>query len=59
MVCIVGPRSHKASKADRFRGKMWKDIKGMSRNNVGELGNNSGGRWGCIPSLGGRISMRR
>jgi hypothetical protein len=41
---IIGPRSHKASKADRFRGKMWKIIKGMSRDNVGELRHNSRGR---------------
>jgi hypothetical protein len=29
-MCIVRPSSHKASKARRFRGKMWEDIKRVS-----------------------------
>ena len=57
VMCIVGPRSHKASKADRFRGKTWKIIKGMSGDNVGELRHKSGGRWGHIPSLRCRIGI--
>jgi hypothetical protein len=56
---IVGPRSHKATKEKGFRGNVQKDIKGVSRNNVGELRYNSWGRWGCIPSLRGGISAGR
>jgi hypothetical protein len=41
---IVGPRSHKATKAKRLRGNMWKDIKRISWNNIRELGHYSGGR---------------
>jgi hypothetical protein len=33
-MCIIGPSSHKAGKAGRFRGKTGKDIKEMSRNNT-------------------------
>ena len=54
---IVGLRLHKATKADRFRSKMWEIIKRMSRNNVRELRYKGGGRWGHIPSLGCRISI--
>ena len=57
MVCIIGPRSHKAFKAKGARGKAWKDIKQVSGDNVGELRDNSGGRWGHIPGLGGRVSI--
>jgi len=57
-VCIIGPRSHKASKVKGFRGKARKDIEWVSRNNLGELRNNSRRRWGHIPSLGGRIGIR-
>jgi len=56
---IIGPRSHKATKAERFRGNTWKDIKWMSQNNIRELRHHSGGRWRHIPSLRGRISVRR
>jgi hypothetical protein len=59
LVHIVGPGPHKAIQAKGFRGKMWKDIKWVSRNNIRELRHNSEGRWGCIPSLGGRIGIRR
>jgi hypothetical protein len=52
---IVWPRSHKASKADGFRGKMWEIIKGVSGDNVREVRNNSRGRWGCISGIGCRI----
>jgi hypothetical protein len=41
---IIGLRLHKATKANRFRGKMWEIIKGVSRDNVGEVRNNSGER---------------
>jgi hypothetical protein len=58
-VAIVGPRSHKAFQAKGGRGNVWKDIKRMGRNAVWELRNKSRGRWGCIPSVGGRISVRR
>jgi hypothetical protein len=58
MVRIIGPRSHKATKVKRFKGEMGKDIKGVSRNNIGELRYDSRGRWGCIPSLGGGIGKR-
>jgi hypothetical protein len=54
---IVGPRLHKASKADRLRGKMWKIIKRMSRNNIRELRYKSRRRWGHILSLRCRICM--
>jgi hypothetical protein len=56
-MCIIGPRSHKASKANRLRGKMWKIIKRMSGNNGGELRYKSRRRWGHIPSLRCRICM--
>ena len=36
-MCIIGPRLHKASKADRFRGKMQEIIKRVSRNDIREL----------------------
>ena len=36
-MCIIGPRSHKASKADRLRGKVWKIVKRVSGNNIREL----------------------
>jgi hypothetical protein len=54
-VCIIGPRLHKASKAERFRGKIWKIIKGMSGDNVREVRNDSRERWGCILGIGCRI----
>jgi hypothetical protein len=56
---IIGPRSHKATKVKGFRGKAWKDIERVSRNNIRKLRYNSGGRWGHIPSLGGRIGIGR
>jgi hypothetical protein len=52
---IVGLRLHKASKANRFRGKTWEIIKGVSRDNVGEVRNDSRGRRGCILDIGCRI----
>jgi hypothetical protein len=58
-MAIVGPGSHKAFQAEGFRGYMWKDIKGMGRDDVRELGNDSRGRWGCIPGGRGRISVRQ
>ena len=57
MMHFIGPRSHKATKVKGFRGKARKDIKRVSRNNIGELRNNSRGRWGHIPGLGGRVSI--
>jgi hypothetical protein len=54
-MCIIGPRSYKASKANRLRGKMWKIIKRMSENNVRELRYKSRRRWGHISSLRCRI----
>ena len=59
MVHIVGPRLHKATKVKGFRGKAWKDIEQVSGNDIGELRNNSRGRWGCIPGLRGRIGIGR
>jgi hypothetical protein len=59
MLCIVGPRLHKATKVKGFRGKAWKDIEQVSGNDIGELRNNSRGRWGCIPGLRGRIGIGR
>jgi hypothetical protein len=56
---IIGPRSHKATKVEGFRGKMQKDIKWVSRNNIGKLRYNYGGRWGCIPGFGGGIGIGR
>ena len=57
VMCVIGPRSYKATKAKGFRGKMWENVKEVSRNNVRKVRNNSGGRWGCILSLGCRISI--
>jgi len=54
---IIGPRSHKAIKADRFRGKMWEIIKRVSGNNIRELRYEGRGRWGHILSLGCRIGI--
>ena len=59
VVCIVRPRSHKASKAKGFRGNMWKNIQGVSWDNIRELRDYSRGRWRHILSIGGRISVRR
>jgi hypothetical protein len=56
---IIGPRSHKATKVEGFRGKTWKDIKQVSRNNIGKLRYNGQERWGHIPGLGGRIGIGR
>jgi hypothetical protein len=56
---IVRPSSHKASKADRLRGKTCKDIKEMSGNNTREFRYKGRGRWGHIPSLRYRIGIRR
>jgi hypothetical protein len=58
-ICTVGPRSHKASKAEGFRGEARKDIKWVGRNDIRELRHKSGGRWGRILSLRGGIGMRR
>jgi hypothetical protein len=54
---IVGPRSHKATKGQRFRGNTWEDIKGVGQNNIGELRNNGRGRWGHIPGIRGGVSI--
>jgi hypothetical protein len=54
---IVGPRSHKATKGQRFRGNAWEDIKGVGWNDIGELRDNGRGRWGCIPGIGGGVSI--
>jgi len=51
MVYIIGPRLHKASKADRFRDKMQEDVKGVSRDSVREVRYDGRGRWGRIPSI--------
>jgi hypothetical protein len=55
VMCIIGPRSHKATKADRFRSKTWEIIKRVSRDNVRELRYEGRGRWRGIPSLRCRI----
>jgi hypothetical protein len=59
MVHIIGPRSHKATEVEGFRGKSWKNIKWVSRNNVGKLRYDCGGRWGCILGIGGGIGIGR
>jgi hypothetical protein len=59
MMHIIGPRLHKATKVEGFRGKMWEDINWVSGNNIRELRDNSRGRWGSIPGLGGRVSIGR
>jgi hypothetical protein len=41
---VIGLGLHKASKVKGFRGKAWKDIERVSRNNIQELRNNSGER---------------
>jgi hypothetical protein len=58
-VCIVRPRSHKASKVKGPRGNAQKNIKGVCWNNIREFRNDGRGRWGRIPSIGGRVSIRR
>jgi hypothetical protein len=58
-VCIIRPRSHKASKAKGLRGNMWKNIKGVGWNDIRELRDDGRGRWRRIPSVGGGISVRR
>jgi hypothetical protein len=55
VVCIIGLRLHKASKADRFRGKTWKVIKGVSEDYVREVRNKSRRRWEHISGIGCRI----
>jgi hypothetical protein len=57
VVCIVGPRLHKATKGQRFRGNVWEDIKGVGWNDIGELRDNGRGRWGHIPGIGGGVSI--
>ena len=54
-MCIVGLRLHKASKADRFRGKMQEDVKGVSGDSVREFRYDSRGRWGHILSIRHRV----
>jgi hypothetical protein len=44
VMCIIGPRSHKALKAERFRGNAWKNIKQMGWNNIRKLRHHSGER---------------
>jgi hypothetical protein len=39
-VCIIRPRSHKASKAKGFRGNMWEIIEGVGWNDIRELRDN-------------------
>jgi hypothetical protein len=58
IVCIIRPRSHKATKAKGLRGNTWKNIKGVGWNDIRELRDDSRGRWGHIPGIGGRISVR-
>jgi hypothetical protein len=58
-VCIVRPRSHKASKAKGLRGNMWKNIKRVCWNDIRKLRDDSRGRWGRILSVGGGVSVRR
>jgi len=36
---------------------VWKNIKRVGRNNIGELRNNSRGRWGRIPGIRDGVSM--
>jgi hypothetical protein len=57
-VTTVRPRSHKALQAEGFWGDAWKDVKRVSGNYIGELRNNSGGRWGRIPGIRGGVSKR-
>ena len=59
VMAIVGPGLQKAIQAERFRGNMWKNIKGMGRDNIRELRDDSRGRWGRILGIRGRISVRR
>jgi hypothetical protein len=58
-MCIIWPRSHKASKAKGLRGNMWKDVKGVGWNDIREFRDNGRGRWRHIPSIGGRVTVRR
>jgi len=59
VVCIIRPRSHKASKAKGLRDNVWKNIKGMGWNNIRELRDDGRGRWRRIPGIRGGISVRR
>jgi hypothetical protein len=38
---------------------VWKNIKGMGRNDFGELEDDSRGRWGRISGLRGRVGIGR
>jgi hypothetical protein len=54
----VRPRAHKGAKGNGFGGNAGKDIKGVSRNNVGEVRDYSNAVLG-IGSLVGRSVIRR
>ena len=47
----VRPGAHKRAKGNRFRGNMGKDIKGMSGDNVGEVGDYGN----AVPGIGGLV----
>jgi hypothetical protein len=47
----IGPTAHKGAKGNWFRGNAWKDIKGMSGNDVGEVRDHSN----AVPSIGGFV----
>ena len=50
-VSSIWPRAHKGAKGNRFRSNAGKDIKGMSGNNVREVGDYSN----AVPGIGSLI----
>jgi hypothetical protein len=47
----IGPTAHKGAKGDWFRGNAGEDIKGMSRNDIGEVRDYGN----AVPGIGGFI----
>jgi hypothetical protein len=47
----IWPTAHKGAEGNGFRGNTRKDIKGMSGNNVGEVGDHSN----AVPSIGSLV----
>ena len=62
-VSSIRPRAHKGAKGNRFRSNAGKDIKGMSGNNIREVGDYSNAVPGIRSLIGrsvnGRCGMRK
>ena len=52
-VSTIGPRAHKGAKGEGFRGNMGENVKGMSRNGIGKVRDDSN----TVPSI--RSLVRR